>query len=415
MTPAIAILLCVLALIAARRIGRLRIRIWQAMTGGALVALAMGTIPPRDALRAIDPDVMAFLFGMFVVGEALVASGYLQALAHRLFTRVRSTDGLVLTVLFAAGAASAVLMNDTLAIVGTPLAVQLARAHRIAPSLLLLALAFAITIGSVASPIGNPQNLLIAVQGRVTAPFTDFALALGPPTLLNLLIAYGVLRLRYAREFHAVPLVHAAVELRDPGLARLSRIALGLILFAIALKAASVTVGLPFGIRLSHIALAGALPLLIFSPRRAELLRRVDWVTLLFFVAMFVLMAAVWRSGFLQQQLARLPTDPSAIPTVAGVGLLLSQLISNVPLVALYLPVLQHAGAGDAALLTLAASSTIAGNLLILGAASNVIVIQRAERAGIDLGLREFATAGIPLALLNMLVYLVYLEWYFQA
>ena len=147
----------------------------------------------------------------------------------------------------------------------------------------------------------------------------------------------------------------------------------------------------------------------MLSPRRLPLLRAIDWSTLAFFAAMFVLMASVWNSAVLQHWLEVPGLDLASASTVLGVGVLLSQLVSNVPLVALYLPVLQaHQVAADA-LLALAAGSTIAGNLLILGAASNVIIVQRAERRGATLRFREFARAGIPLTLLQAMVYWLFL------
>jgi Na+/H+ antiporter NhaD/arsenite permease-like protein len=83
-----------------------------------------------------------------------------------------------------------------------------------------------------------------------------------------------------------------------------------------------------------------------------------------------------------------------------------------VPLVALYLPVLRHAGAGTPALMALAAASTIAGNPFILGAASNVIIIQAAEKkAGTTITFREFARIGIPLTFINAIIYWVFLKF----
>jgi Na+/H+ antiporter NhaD/arsenite permease-like protein len=156
MNLSVLVLFGVLALIAARKVGRIRVAIWQAMVAGALVVLLTGQITPAAALVAIDPEVMLFLFGMFVLGEALVESGYLYAVAYRWLSRVCTTDALVLALVVAAGLASALLMNDTLAIIATPLVLRLALEHRIAPRLLLLALAFGITTGSAMSPIGNP-------------------------------------------------------------------------------------------------------------------------------------------------------------------------------------------------------------------------------------------------------------------
>jgi Na+/H+ antiporter NhaD/arsenite permease-like protein len=401
----------VLLFIAAREVGGLRIRIWQAMAGGALVVLATGAIAPAAALRAIDPDVMLFLFGMFVVGEALVESRYLYVIAYEVFWRTRSTDGLVLALLFAAALASALLMNDTLAIIGTPLVLRLAAEHRMDSRPLLLALAFAITIGSCMSPIGNPQNLLVAIGGPVEAPFVTFFEALALPSLVNLLVAYGALRLFYRQEFHAIPLVHAPVDVRDPALARLTKLSVLIVIAAIAAKIA--LVGTPWGeeLRLSYIAAAGAAPLLLFSPRRAQLLRSIDWPTLVFFAAMFVLMDSVWQTGVLQSWLGGLRPALTGTPQVLGVSVAFSQLVSNVPLVALYLPVLKELGAQTPALMALAAGSTIAGNLLVMGAASNVIVIQRAERDRVTLGYWTFARVGIPLTVVNVAVYWLWLEW----
>lgn len=411
MSLPLAVLLVVFVLIAARRVGRLRVAIWQAMTAGALVVLATGAIPVDEALRAVDLDVMAFLFAMFVLGQALVASGYLYALAFRLLRPLRSVDALVLGVIGSSGLASAVLMNDTLAIVGTPLVLRLAEAHRVSPKLLLLALAFGITTGSVASPIGNPQNLLIATGSAMENPFVTFAAQLGLPTLAGLLLAYGVLRLLYRREFHRTPLLHASPAVTDPALAFWARLGLVVVLAMIGAKIATVMLGWESPIRLSHIALAGAAPVLLGSRRRLEVLQRVDWHTLLFFAAMFVLMASVWRTGAFQAWLSGSAVDLTALPALMAAGVGLSQLISNVPLVALYLPMLLEAGADTGALMALSASSTLAGNLLILGAASNVIVIQAAERRGQSLGFAEFARAGVPLTALQVGAFWLWLGW----
>jgi Na+/H+ antiporter NhaD/arsenite permease-like protein len=405
----VAVLVLVLLAIGFRRVGRLRLRIWQAMAAGALVVLASGDITPVDALRAIDPDVMLFLLGMFVIGEALVHSGYLYSLAYQLLWPARSAGTLVLALLLGAGAGSALLMNDTLAIVGTPLALRLAQEHRIDPKLLLLALAFAVTTGSVASPIGNPQNLLIAIGGGFANPFVAFFRELALPTLLSLLACYAVLRLGYRKEFHDTPLVHARVSPGDPALARLARLSLGLVVAMVVVKVALVWLDAPFEMRLSYIALVGAAPILLGSPRRLTILRRIDWQTLVFFAAMFVLMASVWDTGVFQRAFAESGIDLAAPGSVLGIGVLLSQLISNVPLVALYLPLLQQTGATEAALLALAAGSTLAGNLLILGAASNVIIVESADRRGVHLSLLEFARVGVPLTALQVGIYWVFL------
>jgi Na+/H+ antiporter NhaD/arsenite permease-like protein len=302
-------------------------------------------------------------------------------------------------------------MNDTLAIIGTPLVLLLARQHRMKPEMLLLALAFAITLGSVLSPIGNPQNLLIAIDGGFDNPFVDFARHLTLPTLINLGVTYWFLKRYYHESFHGERLVHVRAEFRDPALAGLARLALCLLVALVAVKIALVFFGLGHAFRLTYIALAAAAPLLLFSPRRAELLRRLDWPTLAFFAAMFVLMDSVWSTGVIQEYIHGRNNGIASLPLILAVGVLVSQLVSNVPLVALYLPMLVHAGASSKELLALAVGSTIAGNLLILGAASNVIIIQNAERkTGHSISFLEFARIGIPLTAVQVLVYWLFLS-----
>jgi Na+/H+ antiporter NhaD/arsenite permease-like protein len=411
----VVVLGLVIALTAARRIGPLRLRIWQIMLGGTCLVLVTGRISPIAALRAINVDVMVFLAGMFVAGQALEESGVLSAFASRLFARARTADAVVLRILLVMGAASALLMNDTVAIVGTPVVLAAARARGLPARTALLALAFAVTIGSVPSPIGNPQNLLIALAGGVANPFVTFARDLALPTLVNLAIAAGLLRLLRPRGPGAqVPGPQGATlqaVIRDPALARLCRISIRLALAMVGIKIALAFLPLPFDLPLTAIAVAAAAPLLIASRRRWALLRDLDWSTLVFFASMFVLMRSVWDSGLFQVLLAPIAPRLAEVPVVLAVSVVASQLVSNVPLVAMLLPAMQAAGAPPQALTALAAGSTIAGNLFILGAASNVIIIQNAERRGQTLTFWEFARVGVPLTAANVAIHALFALW----
>ncbi|NLB00272.1 MAG: anion transporter [Methanomicrobiales archaeon] len=405
------VLIIVFLLIAVRRIGSVNLRIWQVMLLGAAVVLATGAITPLDALMSINIDVMLFLFFMFVLGEALASSGYLHHLSFRLFSRAGSVRHLVALILVGAGILSAFLMNDTLAVVGTPLMLYFARRHGISSKLLLLTLAFAITTGSVASPIGNPQNLLIALTGDVANPFITFPLYLAVPTAVSLLIAYIFLYRAFPDEFRSIiPLVHHKEAIIDPALAALTRLALILLVLMIAVRIIVVTLIPGLDIPLTWIAAVAAVPILAGSRRRFEILRRIDWPTLAFFVGLFILMASVWQSGFFQPIIEGSSLDLDAIPVIIATGIVISQFISNVPFVALFLPALSQSGISTAGLMALAAGSTIAGNMLILGAASNVIIVQGAEKEGETLTFGEFARIGVPLTLAQAVVYMIWLS-----
>ncbi len=403
-------LAAVFLLIAVRRVGNIKLQIWQIMLLGALVVLVSREISPLDALKAINADVMLFLFCVFTIGQAMEDSGYLGHLAYRFFGKAHTLNALVLLILFGMGLLSALLLNDTLAIIGTPVVLALASKADTQPKILLLSLAFAVTIGSVMSPIGNPQNLLIAIHGNVTNPFVTFFKYLMLPTLVNLGIAYGLLRLFYREHFHGRPLVHPIEPIKDARLALLARISLIIMVVLILVKILLVFIVPDIDFKLTYIALAAALPIFLFIPRRPGILKRIDWFTLVFFAAMFVLMQSVWDSGYFQKAIASTDIDLNSTGMILGVSILLSQVLSNVPLVALYLPVLIHAGASTAGMMALAAGSTIAGNLTILGAASNIIIIQNAEkRGGATLTFLEFVKIGVPLTILNVAVYWLFL------
>jgi Na+/H+ antiporter NhaD/arsenite permease-like protein len=374
------------------------------MLGGAVAVLVTGQISPADAVRAIDINVMLFLFGMFVVGEALVRSGYLSCIAHRFFSRAKDPDQVVLALLAGMGILSALLMNDTLAVIGTPLVLALAADRRLSPKLLLLALAIAITTGSVMSPIGNPQNLLIAINSGMPSPFVTFGCWLAIPTILSLVAAYGVLRWSYRTEFQPRAGEPEPVPRCDNRLTLLAKCSLSIVLL---LAAVNIIASLFFGtmaVTLPLIACCAALPILVFSEDRTAILRSIDWCTLVFFAAMFVLMVCVWQTGLFQSLISG--DMLSSVPLLLGASVIVSQFISNVPFVALFQPlVLQAAGSGTAQLMALAAGSTIAGNLTILGAASNVIIIQNAEKQGETLTFFEFMKVGLPVTILQIAIY----------
>jgi Na+/H+ antiporter NhaD/arsenite permease-like protein len=388
-------------------VGRFRVRIWQIMLGGALAVLVTGQITILNALRAINFDVMVFLFGMFIVGEGLVASGYLACISHRLFHHTLSVDRLVIVIMLCMGLLSALLMNDTLAIIGTPLMLALSKKFHISSKLLLLSLALAITTGSVLSPIGNPQNLLVAVNSGMNSPFVTFAWHLTLPTIINLLIAYVILRIFYKREFIPLPLDDGLQVTCDSRFMHICQCSLGIIIALVASNIVLSLSGTGFFVTIPFIAFCAAVPILLFSEKRVEVIQGIDWHTLVFFAAMFVLMGCVWQTGFFQSFVDG--GVATSVPMILATSVVISQFISNVPFAALFQPMILQAGGNTAQLMALAAGSTIAGNLTILGAASNVIIIQNAEKQGETLTFWEFARVGVPLTIIQVAVYWVFL------
>jgi Na+/H+ antiporter NhaD/arsenite permease-like protein len=261
------------------------------------------------------------------------------------------------------------------------------------------------------SPIGNPQNLLVSSLGGIDNPFITFFKYLFLPTILNLLVAYLLLRLFYRRHFNQSILNHQPESIKDPALANLCRAALLVIIVMIGLKIMAVFILPDFDFRLTYIALAGALPILLLGKRRLQIVKNIDWPTLVFFTAMFILMSSVWNAGIFQDLIDHMNLNVQDSSVIMGISVVLSQFISNVPLVALYLPMLSEGGVEIASLMALAAGSTIAGNLTILGAASNIIIIQNAEhKAQLTITFWQFVRIGAPLTLVNLLIYWLFLQ-----
>src|SRR3989344_7889458 len=292
------VLAVIFLLIAIRQIGKFRLEIWQIMLFGAIAVLITGQISLLDAARSVNLEVMLFLFGMFIIGQALEASGYLSHLSYKLFKNAKSAEHLLLFILFGGGIASAFLMNDTIAIIGTPIVLLLARKHCLPAKPLLLTLAFAVTIGSVMSPIGNPQNLLIALNSGIKNPFVTFTSHLFVPTMINLALTYFVLKLFFKGSFHNKKLNHSEEPVKNKTLARASKISLIMVILLISLKIAIVFFRPELEFRLTYIALLSCAPVLIYRlfSKNYHIITRVDWQTLIFFAAMFILMESVWET-----------------------------------------------------------------------------------------------------------------------
>lgn len=399
---------------------RFKIPIWAAMLAGAALMIGFQVISPAAAFKSVQIDVIMFLFGMFSIVSGLDRSGVLKFAAAKMLSRAKTPDRLLMIFVVGMGALSAFLVNDTIALMGVPLVAYVARKAGIRPAILLIALAFGVTVGSTMTPIGNPQNLLIALQSGMNLPFSNFVRFLAVPTIINLFLTYYILRVFFKRELAAVDLGNVTFgesSITNSGMARIS---VGVLVGTIV--AFFVSEVLKFmhvaDISLSLIAISGAAVLYAVSRDRREIMQNVDYPVLVFFAAMFVVTAAVWSSGAIPMIIKNLPQpSPSNIwqgnAIIAVTSLALGQLLSNVPFVSLYHYVMFQngfTGADVSSWMMLAAASTVAGNLTILAAASNIIIIQASESRKIKaFTLLEFVKVGSAVTAVNLAVYYVFL------
>ncbi|MCX7641317.1 MAG: SLC13 family permease [Elusimicrobiales bacterium] len=402
---AIIILFVVFLLITLRRIGNLKFEMWQIMIAGSLINIMSGTITISEAFKMVDWNIIFFLFCMFSIGSLLEISGYLNSFYSKLFIS-RDLNKNFFIFVFVSGFLSAFLMNDTVAIIIVPLISYLSKKHQISTRPLIIGAAFSITIGSVMSPIGNPQNFLIAISSNMKNPFYVFIKYLFIPTILNLVFIYWFIKLVYKREFLIVQNKELKIYVRKSYFYSLSKLTVGLLLGMIILKIYLSTYKIEIPITL--IAGVSAIPSVIFSFNQLKIFRKIDWKTLIFFIGMFIIMRTAWESGYIQKFIFNY--DLTSIKFIFLFSLILSQFISNVPLVVLFLPILINMGCGEIELISLACASTISGNLTVLGAASNVIIIQNLESRKMEsISSIEFMKLGLPITLINSIIYYIFL------
>jgi Na+/H+ antiporter NhaD/arsenite permease-like protein len=404
-------------------VGRIRFKIpiWAAMLIGASLMMGFQIIAINSAIKAIQLDVIMFLFGMFSIVSALDRSGVLRYVSVKMLSKAKTPNSLLMMFVVGMGLLSAFLVNDIIALMGIPLVIYISKQVNVKPTVFLIALAFGVTVGSAMTPIGNPQNLLIALQSGISLPIVSFLKFLAIPTLINLFLTYYILKIYFKKDLQQSSYAQGTITLQDSLIEnpRLAKISIAILIITVA--GFFVSEVLQFlhvvTIHISIIAMAGAAILYAVSGERREIMKSVDYSVLVFFAAMFVVTSALWSSGAISLFMKHLPVpNPSDIfqssAVISAYSITFGQILSNVPFVALYNYIMIDNGftaTHVAQWMMLAAASTIAGNLTILGAASSIIIIQATESKGAKaFTFLEFLKIGSVVTVVNLAVYYLF-------
>lgn len=385
-------------LISGRRLKVLPLNRPAAALLGAVLMVACGVMTPEEAYRAVDYDTIVLLLGMMLISAYLFLAGFFDWAAEWVLRRSASPTQLLLLLIVTSGVLSALLVNDTVCLMLTPLVVTVIVRGRLPLAPYLLALAMSANIGSVATLVGNPQNMIIGNLSGI--PFTRFSLALAPVAGLGLVIQYGVLRFGFRRVLREASIHRgeaAAPSRMNRPLATLTLAVLGLVFL-----------GFVAGFNLPWTALAGGALVMVLARRDThEVLKLVDWHLLVFFAALFVVVEGLGATGLPDQVHARVqPLFGASIPTqvwnftwFAALG---SNVFSNVPFVLIAGKWIGSFAAPELMWKTMALATTFAGNLTILGSVANIIVVESA-RGHVEVGFWDYAKYGIPVTLLTTL------------
>lgn len=370
---------------------------------GAIAVIGSEALTVDEAAKAVHLPTLILLFSFMVVSAQMRLGGFYDWVTRKLAFFSIAPPLLLGVMIFAVAGLSAVFSNDIVCLAVAPVLIDACRQRRLNPVPYLLALACAANIGSAATLIGNPQNMLIGQTLGLS--FAGYAVEAITPILFSLVVTWGLIavhtRGRWVASGDATPKVEFDQESQN-----LDRWQAGKgLAVALMILLSFLFTSWPREV----VALTGAGVLLMSRKlHSSKMLSLIDWELLILFIGLFVVNGALQKSGLPAQAVAWLsaagiPLDHPA--PLFGATFLLSNIVSNVPAVMLLLPVTTHELSGP----LLALVSTLSGNLFIVGSISNIIVIDAAVRRGVRIDWREHAKIGIPVTLATLAITAGYL------
>jgi Na+/H+ antiporter NhaD/arsenite permease-like protein len=368
---------------------------------GAVACVALGVLSPSAALSAVDGATLLLLFGVMGMGAFLGLDGFFDVLEHRL-TRFAGTPARLLGwMVWGAGGLSALITNDAVCVLAAPLVVRTIRRHELPALPFLLALATGANTGSVATLVGNPQNMLCGLLGGLD--YRSHLLLMGPVAILGLALNHALLALSFRREL-------ARARLGEPEPAGVFSRRAQLTLGVIAASAVAYTLGGD----LAWTAAGGFVLLMLLQRRETrELWPRIDWALLVFFSGLFVVVQALTESGAPAAFFERFPLSsgedgPAGWLRLGAIFLVGSNVVSNVPFILVVREQMATLANPTLGWEVLAMASTFAGNLTLLGSVANIIVAEAGHDVG-GIGFWQHLRIGVPLALSTTLLGLAWL------
>ena len=396
-----AVIIVTLIGVAVGRFPRLHMNRATIALVGATTLIVLGAIPLQSAYAALDLNTLVLLFAMMVINVNLRLAGFFRRVASEVIRLAHTPRQLLALIIVVSGVLSALFLNDTIVLMFTPLVVDIVLALGCNPIPYLIGLVTAANIGSAATIVGNPQNMIIGVSSGI--PFTTFTGQLAPVSAAGLIVAWVVIVLVYRREFSGRRFSEDFILPREA----VYRPLLNKAMFATGVMLVAFVAGAPIPLA----ALVAASLLLItrrIKPQRV--FNEVDFSLLVFFAGLFIVTGAIEHSGLSGRIFtAAQPFASQGVAALALVAAVLSNLVSNVPAVLLFRPLVPQLGDPEQVWLTLAMATTFAGNLTLLGSVANLIVAEIARGRGIELSFREYLKAGVPITVGSMLIGVIWL------
>lgn len=386
-------------LISARRTGWLGLDRPAGALVGAVACVVLEVLTPAQALTAVDGATLLLLFGVMGMGAFLAVDGFFEQLEQWLLARARTPQRLLGFVVWGAGLSAALITNDAVCVLAAPLVVRLIKSQHLPALPFLLALATGANTGSVATLVGNPQNMLCGLLGGLT--YRDHLLLMAPVALFGLAVNHALLGWMFRRALARASLT------RPRAAAGLGPALSGRAWLTVLVIAASAVVYTAGG-DLAWTSVSALVVLMLVHRRDTrQLWPRIDWALLLFFGGLFVVVAGLQASGapaalFERFSLADTGSGLSGGLYQSAIFLVGSNIVSNVPFILVVQEQMTMVPEPRLSWELLAMASTFAGNLTLLGSVANIIVAEAAHEVG-GIGFWEYLRLGLPLALLTTL------------
>jgi len=370
---------------------------------GAVLMVSCGVMTPERAYRAVNYDTIVLLLAMMLISAYLYLAHFFEWAAEAVLEFSRTPQRLLLYLMLTSGTLSALLVNDTICLMLTPLVIAVIRRGKLPMLPYLITLATSANIGSAATLVGNPQNMIIGHFSHIG--FSRFSLALVPAAVIGLAINFIILRVGFRK------ILHGAVIEREPHIIpRVDRTLFAIVCVVFALIFGCFVAGL----NLAWTALAGAVLVMVLARRDThEVLKLVDWHLLVFFAALFVVVDGLTDTGLPDAIYSRLqPIFGSRVPTqawnLAWFSVAGSNVFSNVPFVLVAGKWITRFADPELMWKVLALATTFAGNLTIIGSVANMIVVESA-REHLEVSFWDYTRFGIPITILTTAAGVVWL------
>ena len=366
---------------------------------GAVAMILFNVLSFQEAMLAIDFNTIALLLGMMIVITTLQLDGFFSFIARKTMAFSRTRFRLMVIIVFVTGISSAFMVNDAVVLLFTPVIVALCISYRLNPVPFLIAEILASNVGSAMTITGNPQNMLIGLNSGIS--YGSFLLCLLPVSLLGLLIIIFVMRFMYPGIFKDKTPLENHERKFDYNLNSM-RVSVPIFILVVLLFFFSKLLNISIPV----IALLGGSLIMIFGKiKPSKIIKGIDWVLLLFFASLFIVVHGIEKAGLMEYLLSSKPLQPgiTGIGALHGISLIASQVVSNVPFTVAILPLMKVISS-DYMWIALASASTLAGNATIIGAMANLIVIESARQHDIKISFFEFFKAGIVTTALTFII-----------